>query len=540
MVIFRLFRNLEVYRLVKEDGFMMKYDVQRMMRSFRDQRYGFSQHLLALIVLCFATLSVEDLSANASYPNVIVIFVDDLGYGDLSCYGSKTISTPNLDKMAEEGVRFTDFYSANSVCSPSRASLLTGRYPSRTGLVEVLFPMSRKGLNQDELTIAELFKTKNYATACIGKWHLGHREEYLPMKHGFDRYYGIPYSNDMYITSELKLSDELVLSGNATLEKIKSNHYNWKLNKSIRRPTATDSVKAFPVPLMRNDEVIEFPVDQSQITRRYTDEAIDFIGKNTSKPFFIYLSHSMPHVPVVDGMSPRFRDSSEHGPYGDVVQELDHEVGRLLNYLDEHDLSKNTLVVFTSDNGPWDIERVGGSSGPLKGSKFLSHEGGQRVPMIARQKGWIPPGKTVTEVASTIDFLPTFAQMIDVVLPEDRVVDGVDISDLLQVKPNARSERDCFYFVRGWEVHGVRQGPWKLQTAIGGHKYKNKRVEGIPGHLYHLRNDISESKNLAEEYPEIFDKLMEKIKKFENEVEKDKQKFDTYYRMKKDNIKIVK
>src|ERR1044071_4169216 len=284
--------------------------------------------LTQLLIMIIVNLSYFPFCgiAQQQQPNIIIYFVDDLGYGDLSCYGSKAINTPNLDKMASEGIRLTSFITASSVCSPSRAGLLTGRYPTRVGITRVLFPTDNTGLPESETTIAEALKPNGYATACIGKWHLGHQPQFLPTNQGFDSYFGIPYSNDM-------------------------------------RPT----------PLMKNQETIEEPVNQDTLTERYTDEAVKFITASKNKPFFLYVAHAMPHIPL--HVSPRFRGKSKAGLYGDAVEAIDWSVGQILNTLKQLNLDKNTLVIFASDNGPW----YQGSAGRLRGRKATTYEGGVRV-----------------------------------------------------------------------------------------------------------------------------------------------------------------
>jgi arylsulfatase A-like enzyme len=412
-------------------------------------------------------------------PNFIVIFCDDLGYGDIGSFSNPTIRTPNLDRMATEGQRWTSFYSADSVCTPSRAALLTGRLPIRTGMYSdtrrVLFPDSADGLPAGEITIAELLKTRGYATAAIGKWHLGWQTEFLPMKQGFDSYYGIPYSNDMDATFKFSTRAEYI----TFLKNPKREYWN--------------------VPLMRNEQIIERPADQTTITERYTDEAIKFINANKSKPFFLYLAHSMPHMPLF--RSKKFENKSARGLYGDVIEELDANVGRVLDTLRQLKLDRNTLVVFTSDNGPWGLfDEQGGSAGPLRGAKGGTYEGGMREPTIFWQPGTIKHG-VVMDIGTTLDLLPTFCAMAGVPAPSDRVLDGYDLSAPLLGK--GRSPRQTMFYWRGSKLYAVRHGAFKAhfitQSEYGG----EAAITHAPPELYNLDHDPSEKWNVAAKHPEV-------------------------------------
>jgi arylsulfatase A-like enzyme len=341
-------------------------------------------------------------------PNVILIFADDLGYGDLGCYGSR-IPTPNLDRMAQEGMRFTHFYSASPVCSPSRAALLTGRYPIRTGVTRVLMPSDTFGLNPSEVTIARMLKQRGYRTMCIGKWHLGSQPEFAPTNHGFDEYYGLPYSNDMR-----------------------------------------------PLPLLRNNQIVEEVRDQATLTAKYTQQAAGFIERAKDQPFFLYLAHSMPHIPLA--ASEAFRDKSGLGPYGDAVMEMDWSVGQIVETLKLHGLDESTLVLFTSDNGPW----YQGSAGALRGRKGSTYEGGIREPFIARMPGRIPAGTVCGGVASTIDILPTLAAVSGARL--DVEPDGEDIWPLLTGE-HMHLDRDVLLHFDGVQVQSAHWGPWKLHLS---------------------------------------------------------------------------
>ncbi len=415
----------------------------------------------------------------AKPPNIVVIFVDDMGYGDLGCFGAKKIKTPNLDRMAKQGIRFTDFYVAQPVCSASRAAILTGRYPNRVGILGALGPASKNGLGKQDRTIAELLKTLGYATAIFGKWHLGHQPEHLPTRHGFDEYFGLPYSNDM-----------------------------WP-----KHPTN----KTFPdLPLIQGEKTIAHNPDQSKLTTWYTEKAVDFITRNKDRPFFLYLAHNMPHVPLF--VSDRFKGKSEQGLYGDVVMELDWSVGQILETLQRLGLDENTLVIFTSDNGPWlSYGNHAGSAGPLREGKATIWEGGVRVPFIARWTGRIPAGSTCREPAMTIDLLPTFAKLTGAKIPPHKI-DGKDIWPLLSGQPGAKSPQEAYYFYWGRHLQGVRSGQWKLHfphtypTLAGGPggkdgkpaPYKQAKA-GLE--LYDLANDVGETVNAAAKHPEVVKRL---------------------------------
>jgi arylsulfatase A-like enzyme len=435
---------------------------------------------LTLLTLCCAALSIPcSAQTNKRLQNFVVIFCDDLGYGDLGSFGNPTIRTPHLDRMAAEGQRWTSFYSADSVCTPSRSALLTGRLPIRTGMFSdtrrVLFPDSAGGLPASELTIAEALKTRGYATAAIGKWHLGFQPEYLPMKQGFDSYYGIPYSNDMDAT------------------------YNAPTREDYFRYLKNPKREYWNVPLMRNEEILERPADQTMLTKRYTDEAIQFISANKNKPFFLYLAHSMPHMPLF--RSKEFENKSARGLYGDVIEELDANVGRLLDTLRQMKLDKNTLVVFTSDNGPWSLfNEQGGSAGLLRGAKGDTFEGGMREPTIFWQPGALKPG-VVTDLGSTMDLLPTFCALAGVKAPSDRVLDGYDLSAVLHGKGS--SPRKLMPYWRGSRLMALRHGSFKAhfitQSGYGG----DAPVSHETPELFNLDIDPSEKWNIAAQHPEV-------------------------------------
>lgn len=406
--------------------------------------------------------------------NIIIIFADDLGYGDMSCYGNPTLRTPNLDRMAAEGAKFTQFYVASPVCTPSRAALLTGCYPKRVGLHEhVLFPYSRKGINPDELTIAEMLKEKGYTTACIGKWHLGHQEKFLPLQHGFDHYFGLPFSNDMSKKEQAKRGND---------------KYKYEL------------------PVIRGNDTIELDPDQSLLTKRLTEDALRFIRENKDNPFFLYFPHPMPHIPIY--ASADFKGKSPRGLYGDTVEEIDWSVGEILKVLRKYKIDTQTLVIFTSDNGPWlPFKTHGGSAGPLRGGKGTTFEGGMREPCILWWPGHIPPGTICTEITSTMDILPTIAHIVGYDLPEGLKIDGEDIHDLLE-NPELKKfdNREFYYYSQMGEIEAIRQGPWKLFK-------KGEIIE-----LYNIEEDISEKYDLASEYPDLVKKLIDELKKFDEEL----------------------
>jgi len=439
-----------------------------------------------VIIMCALCVLVgSPVEGKETQPNFVIIFTDDQGYQDIGCFGSPLIKTPHLDKMAAEGMKFTDFYSANSVCSPSRAALLTGCYPTRVSIPGVLFPRHTVGLHPDEVTIADMLRKKGYSTACIGKWHLGHKPMFLPTRQGFDSYYGIPYSNDMTIDPEMQLADDIVLREGMTIERIRKEKpkKNW-------------------VPLLRNEQVIEYPVDQSTLTKRYTKQAVKFITANKGQPFFLYLPHTMPHIPLF--ASEQFKGKSERGLYGDTIEEIDWSTGQILKTLKSLGLDENTLVIYTSDNGPWKLSNGrGGHADPLRGYKFQTYEGGMRVPCIMRWPGKIPAGTECSEIAATIDLLPTLAALANTEPPTDREIDGKNIWPLMSGEPDVESPHDAYYFYRGTTLQAVRSGKWKLRR-------EKKQIE-----LFDLHADIGESKNLAEKQPEIVEQLAKMIEDFD-------------------------
>jgi len=431
--------------------------------------------LTAALLAGWSLVGAGAAAERADRPNVVIVFCDDLGYGDLGCYGHPTIRTPNLDRMAQEGQKWTNFYAAASVCTPSRAALLTGRLPIRNGMASdrrrVLFPDSAGGLPPDEVTIAEALKPLGYATACVGKWHLGHLPQYLPTRQGFDSYFGIPYSNDM----------------DRVADSPKGREAFWD-----------PKIEYWNVPLMRDERIVERPADQNTITKRYAEESVAFLRKNRDRPFFLYLAHSMPHVPLFT--SDEFRGTSLRGLYGDVIEEIDWSVGRVLDTLRELKLDRKTLVVFTSDNGPWLIfNEHGGSAGLLRDGKGCTFEGGMREPALFWWPGTIEPG-VVADLGCTMDLLPTLCTLAGADLPADRVLDGMDISPaLLGTGP---SPRDAMFYYRGVQLYAVRQGPFKAHFITRPAYGPGKPETHDPPLLYHLGHDPSEQYDVAAKYPE--------------------------------------
>ncbi|HET6878814.1 MAG TPA: sulfatase [Pirellulales bacterium] len=432
--------------------------------------------IAATVVFCnMPALSEEP----ALRPNIVLVFADDLGYGDVGCYGAEGYSTPNLDRLAKEGVRFADFYVAQAVCSASRAALLTGCYSNRVGILGALGPKDRHGINDDETTLAELLKSCGYATAIYGKWHLGHHPQFLPTRHGFDEYFGLPYSNDM-----------------------------WPKHPET---------KAFPdLPLIEGQQTIELNPDQSQLTTRYAEHAVSFIERHRDRPFFVYLAHNMPHVPLF--VSDKFRDKSPRGLFGDVIEEVDWSVGQVLKTLKRLDLDDRTLVIFTSDNGPWlSYGDHAGSAGPLREGKGTTFDGGVREPCLMRWPGRIPAGTVCREPAMTIDLLPTLGKLAGANVPDDRVIDGLDIWPLVSGEPGAKSPHDALYFYWGGELQAVRSGRWKLHLPHayrslangGGHggtpsKYEQRQIALS---LFDLQADPGEDNDVSAEHPEVVSRL---------------------------------
>lgn len=454
---------------------------------------------VVLAVLLLASCAGAE-KAGVALPNIVVILTDDQGYADVGCFGGKGIRTPNLDRMAREGMRFSDFYVGQAVCTASRAALMTGCYPNRVGLQGALNHQSPIGIHEDELLLPEILKARGYATAAFGKWHLGCQPKFLPTRHGFDDFFGIPYSND-----------------------------NGPLHPTMRGLP--------PLPLYEGEKVVETDPDQTTFTRRITEHATAFIRKNRERPFFLYVPHIMPHVPI--HASEKFRGTSERGLYGDVIQELDWSVGEILASLKSSGVDDRTLVVFFSDNGPFlSYGAHAGRAEPLREGKLTAWDGGMRSPFIARWPGRVPAGAVCPEPVMSIDLLPTIAHLVGGTLPS-KPIDGLDILPILEGRAGARTPHEALYFYAGEELQAVRSGDWKLHVAhdyltpagpprsdgkpanvenmkpegmdVSGirgiasrHGY---RVERAPAALYDLRTDPGETQDVSAGHPDIVRRL---------------------------------
>jgi arylsulfatase A-like enzyme len=436
-------------------------------------------------------------------PNIVIIFCDDLGYADIGKFGAEGYQTPNLDRLADEGAIFRNFHAAQPVCSASRAGLLTGCYPNRIGIHQALGPHSKTGLSDDEMTLAELVKQRGYATAIFGKWHLGDAPQFLPRRHGFDEYFGLPYSNDM-----------------------------WPLHPDLVKlsPEVAARRRGYPDLVVFDGETVAVPKvtqeDQNQLTTWYTERAVKFIEKNKAQPFLLYLAHSMPHVPL--GVSDKFRGKTKRGLYGDVIEEIDWSVGQVLDALKRNGLDENTWVIFTSDNGPWlSYGNHAGSAKPLREGKGTCWEGGTRVPCIMRWPGRIPAGTDTSDMLMTIDLLPTIANLIQAKLPEHKM-DGLDVWPIISRQPGAKNPHAAYWFY--YEVNQLQavttgDGRWKLQmphtyrTMIGQApgrdgipgEYVNRRLE--TAELYDLANDMGETTDVSAKHPEVVKQLKEETEK---------------------------
>lgn len=457
--------------------------------------------LLLLGSFLFAATSIGRSVCAADLPNIVLILTDDQGYGDVGCLGAKDFKTPHMDSLANDGIKLTSFYVSQPVCTASRASLLTGCYANRVGFAGALNPTSLNGIHERELLLSEMLKEKGYATALFGKWHLGYPSRFNPLRHGFDEYFGLPFSND------------------------NSNQYH-------------PIIRTFPpLPLFDGDEIVARDPDQSKFTKQFTERALSFIDRNAKRPFFLYVPHVMPHVPIF--ASEDFQGSSGSGLFGDVIQELDWSVGQILARLEKHNIEDNTLVIFASDNGPWlSYGEHAGSSGPLRGGKLTTFEGGVRVPCFMRWPGKISAGSESSELVTSMDLLPTIAKLVGCELPTHKI-DGKDVWPVLSGVPDATSPHETFFYYAGADLHAVRSGDWKLhfphpflevagEPGKGGkpanfenltpdaitesglqgiasrHGYRIKHTEL---ELYNLRDDISESVNVADKHPEVVKRL---------------------------------
>lgn len=427
------------------------------------------------------TIGLSSALAADRPPNFVVIYCDDLGYGDIGPFGATGYQTPNLDRMAAEGMKFTDFHTAAAVCSASRVALMTGCYPQRVGILGALGPNAKVGINENEMLIPEVLKQRGYATAIFGKWHLGDNPRFLPTRHGFDKYFGLPYSNDMW-------------------------------------PNHPTNAKAYPpLPLIEGEKVVQKMPDQTQLTTWYTEHAVKFIQENKDRPFFLYVPHSMPHVPLF--VSDKFKGKTERGLFGDVIAEIDWSVGQILSTLKSSGIDEQTLVLFSSDNGPWlSYGNHAGNAGPLREGKGTTWDGGHLEPTLARWPGKIPAGKVCKELTATIDVLPTLAKLAGAEPPKDRIIDGLDIWPLMSGVEGAKTPHDRFYYYWGFGLEAVRSGPWKLHVP---HEYRSLAGEpgkdGTPGPyksaktelaLYNLETDVGEKTNVAEQNPEVVKKLL--------------------------------
>ena len=464
-----------------------------------------------LLTLAIGTLALSAVPALArdsfdSPPNIIIIMTDDQGYADTGKFGATGFKTPHLDRMADEGLRFTNWYVPQAVCGASRAGLLTGCYPNRINMLGAPGPKSRTGIADGEVLISEMLKGCGYATALFGKWHLGHHEKFLPLQHGFDEYFGLPYSNDM-----------------------------WPHHPGIRHLPMEKRLQRWPhLPMIEGNRIINkevTPADQVNLTTSYTDKAVDFISRNRTKPFFLYVAHSMPHVPLF--VSDKFKGKSKQGLYGDVIMEIDWSVGQILSALRKHKIDRNTLVLFTSDNGPWlSYGNHAGSAGPLREGKGTTWEGGQRVPCIVRWPDRVKAGSVCQTPAMHIDVFPTIKAIVKGKGPA-HTVDGRDISALLTNPATAKSPHEAYFFYRGDQLEAVRSGNWSLHLS---HSYRSLKAEpgrdGIPGPylqkrtplaLFDLNEDIGQKKNLATAHPGVTTRLQTMARKFDADLKASKR-----------------
>jgi arylsulfatase A len=444
----------------------------------------------SLYVALFLSLLAAPFAQAEDRPNIVVIMTDDQGWADLGKYGAKDFETPNLDRMADEGVRFTNWYVPQAVCGASRAGLLTGCYPNRIGMLGAPGPGSKRGIAESEVLISEMVRKVGYATGIFGKWHLGDAEKFLPVQNGFDEYFGLPYSNDM-----------------------------WPYHPGVRHLPMEKRLKAWPhLPLIEGNKIINAEMngeDQAKITTQYTEHAVDFIKRNKEKPFFLYVPHSMPHVPLY--VSDKFKGKSKQGLYGDVIMEIDWSVGQILEALKKEGLDEKTVVLFTSDNGPWlSYGNHAGSAGPLREGKGTAWEGGQRVPCIARWPKTIPAGKVCNVPAMHIDLFPTIAKLVGGELPSHGV-DGKDIGELFSNPESAVSPHEAYYLFWGEELHAVRSGDWSLHFPHSYRSLKGKAgKDGIPSAyeqketdfaLFDLATDLSQTIDVKAAHGDVYEKL---------------------------------
>ncbi|MFI3259614.1 MAG: sulfatase-like hydrolase/transferase [Rikenellaceae bacterium] len=445
--------------------------------------------LLGSLVVSSPTVTAAKTKAKKSAkPNVVIIFTDDQGFGDLGCFGSPNIKTPNIDKMADEGLKLTSFYVSASVSSASRAALLTGRLNIHNGVTGVFFP-NATGMSTNEVTMAEALKGQGYTTACIGKWHLGDIDGNLPLDQGFDEYFGIPYSNDMYIGSTHTFAESIEWREGFDLAKAQEHQEIAKVKQN-----AIKKIRNFP-PLFEGDEIVEFPCDQATTTRRYFDRAIEFIERcrSNKEPFFAYITPAMPHYPLF--ASEEFEGRSERGLYGDVVEEIDYNVGRLIDYLDKSKLSKNTIFIFASDNGPsLNYKELGGSAGPFRDGKFSIYEGGVRVPFVVKWDGVIPAGSSSDSIVASIDLFPTIMHYAGVDY-SSLGIDGIESSSFFE-NPT-KGLRDEYLYIFNGKILGIRKGDWAYLPYTGSKKNNRNTPE-----LFNLKEDISQSNNIHDQFPE--------------------------------------
>ncbi len=434
---------------------------------------------LSLFILFSCAEKKAETTTTGQPPNVILIFTDDQGYNDVGVFGADDIATPHLDQMAADGVKLTNFYAAQAVCSASRAGILTGCYPNRIGIHNAMMPNSQVGLNTSETTLAEMLKDQGYTTGVFGKWHLGDHPDFMPNKHGFDEWFGIPYSNDM-----------------------------WPLH-----PQQGPVFNFDDLPLYENEKVIDTLTDQSQLTTQITERSVDFIHRNKENPFFLYVPHPQPHVPLF--VSEKFKGKSNRGLYGDVIMEIDWSVGQIIEALKSNGLENNTIVIFTSDNGPWlSYGNHAGSAQPFREGKGTAWEGGQREPFIMKYPDKLKGGQTINTPVMAIDLLPTIAALTDAELPL-KTIDGKNVWKVLTGETKESPQEAYFFYYRVNELFGVRYGKWKLYFP---HEYRTmegqeRGKDGLPGNykmieleeieLYDVVNDQSESTNVAEENPEV-------------------------------------